>query len=61
MGVLYNAQHKMKKHRLPGVPANASFGTAAADAQFAQMPYPENACERQSAETVYPTQAAGQL
>jgi hypothetical protein len=28
MGVLYNAQHPMRKHRLPGVPARGSFETA---------------------------------
>jgi len=45
------------------VPARGSFGTDGADAAalLAQIPYPENDRERQSAETVYPTQAASQL
>jgi hypothetical protein len=56
MGVLYNAQHPMRKHRLPGVPARGSFGTAA---RFAQIAYPEeNDRERQPAETA---QAASQF
>jgi hypothetical protein len=62
MGVLYNAQHPMRKHRLPGVPARGSFGAAGdAAALFVQIPYPENDRERQPAETVYPIQAASQL
>jgi hypothetical protein len=50
MRVLYNAQHPVRKHRLPGVPARGSFGTANdAAALFAQMPYPENDRECQPA------------
>jgi hypothetical protein len=55
MGVLYNAQHLMRKHRLPGVPARGSFGTAA---RFAQMLYLENDRDCQLTET---TRAASQL
>lgn len=51
MGVLYNAQHPMRKHRLPGVPARGSQGTDGANpaALFARLPYPENDREYQPA------------
>jgi hypothetical protein len=60
MRVLYNAQHPMRKHRLPAVPARGSFGTAGYDAAalFMQIPQPENDRERQPAEAVYPPHAA---
>jgi hypothetical protein len=63
MGVLYNAQHPMRKHRLPGGPARGSFGTDGADAAalFAQIPYPENDRECQPAKAAYPTQAASKF
>lgn len=52
----------MRKHHLPAVPARGSFETAGETAVLlVQIPYPENDCERQPAETVYPTHAASQL